>query len=64
MLDFKKVNVIRNHLIEILKKQDSYNIYCNLNNVEITELSKYFYIEVIKENNNYKEIKFKLKQYA
>jgi hypothetical protein len=61
MLDFKKVNVIRNHVTETLKKQDVYIIYCNLTNVEITELCKEFDIEIIKEINNYKEIKFKLK---
>lgn len=62
MLDFKKVNVIRTHVANILKEQESYQIYCDLNNVELTELSKYFNYEIINQyNERFKMIQFKLK---
>jgi hypothetical protein len=62
MLDFKKVNVIRNHVANILKEQESYQIYCDLNTVELTELSKHFNYEIINQyNERFKMIQFKLK---
>lgn len=62
MVDFKKINTIILHVKEILKNQDSYNIYCDLNDVEYTELSKHFEMKVVSEKKKYKMINFKLKE--